>query len=139
MPLSQRANSPKKRAPNRPARKPAKPKPTAKPAAEQDGLPAALTAALASNGVVVVSLYAPGVDLDELATAEARAGAAEAGAGFVALNVLSEAEVKPLAKQLGVLEDPAVLVYRRPAELMNRFAGFVDKQTVLQAARNAGL
>jgi hypothetical protein len=147
IPLSQRKGAkpakPKAK-PNRPARKPkAKPKPAPKPkpkpAATDDGLPGALSAALARNRVVVVSLYAPDVELDDLAMQEAKAGAAEAGAGFVALNVLNESQSRPLTKELGVLEDPAVLVFRRPGELVVRFSGFADKQTVLQAARNAGL
>ena len=74
-----------------------------------------------------------------MAMREARAGAAAAGVGFVALNVLNESQSRPLTRQLGVLEDPAVLVYRRPSELVVRFSGFADKQTILQAARNAGL
>ncbi len=116
------------------------PKPVTKaPAAATDGLPAAISDALAQNRVVVVSLYAPKIDLDLMATREAEAGARTAGAGFVALNVLSEEESRPLTKQLGVLEDPAVLVYRRPGELVVRFTGFADQQTVAQAARNAGL
>lgn len=123
----------------RTVRKPAAKKPVAKPAATQDGLPAVLAEALARNRVVVVSLFAPDVELDDMAMREAKAGAAAAGAGFVALNVLNEAQSRPLTKQLGVLEDPAVLVFRRPGELIVRFAGFADKQTVLQAARNAGL
>ena len=121
------------------ARSEAEAEPKPKPAATDDGLPGALSAALARNPVVVVSLYAPDVELDDMAMQEARAGAAEAGAGFVALNVLNESQSRPLTKELGVLEDPAVLVFRRPGELVVRFSGFADKQTVLQAARNAGL
>ena len=144
IPLSQRkgAKAKKQKAKqSRPARKPAaKPKPVApKPAAPDDGLPSLLSSALARNRVVVVSLYVPDVELDDMAMQEARAGAAAAGAGFVALNVLNEGQSRPLTKELGVLEDPAVLVFRRPGELVVRFSGFADKQTVLQAARNAGL
>lgn len=149
IPLSQRktgkAAKPKAKAKaNRPARKPAaKPKPALKskpkPAAQEDGLPAVLSDTLARHEVVVVSLYAPDVELDDMAMQEAKAGASAAGAGFVALNVLNEAESRPLTKELGVLEDPAVLVFRRPGELVVRFSGFADMQTVLQAARNAGL
>ena len=144
IPLSQRpgAKAKKRKAKqNRPSRKPAKkpaPKPVA-PAATDDGLPSALSAALARNRVVVVSLYVPDVELDDMAMQEARAGAMAAGAGFVALNVLNEGQSRPLTKELGILEDPAVLVFRRPGELVVRFSGFADKQTVLQAARNAGL
>jgi len=111
----------------------------AAPAAAQDGLPPALTAALARHRIVVVSLYAPKVELDDMALQEAKAGAAGAGAGFVAVNVMSEAESRQLTKQLGVLEDPAVLVFKRPGDLVTRFSGFADQQTILQAARNAAL
>lgn len=153
IPLSQRKTgkvAKPKATPNRPARKPKakpkpkpapKPKPKPKPAppATEDGLPGALSSALARHPVVVVSLYAPDVELDDMAMQEAKAGAAAAGAGFVALNVLNESQSRPLTKELGILEDPAVLVFRRPGELVVRFSGFADKQTVLQAARNAGL
>jgi hypothetical protein len=133
-----RPNRPKPASKPKPAPKP-KPKPKPQPPETDDGLPGALSAALARNQVVVVSLYAPDVELDDIAMQEAKAGAAEAGAGFVALNVLNESQARPLTKELGVLEDPAVLVFRRPGELVVRFSGFADKQTVLQAARNAGL
>jgi thiol:disulfide interchange protein len=143
IPLSQRKHAKKAKAKHaRPAVKPvAKPKPAkpAAPAAAQDGLPPALTAALARHRIVVVSLYAPKVELDDMALQEAKAGAAGAGAGFVALNVMSEAESRQLTKQLGVLEDPAVLVFKRPGDLVTRFSGFADQQTILQAARNAAL
>ena len=104
-----------------------------------NGLPAVLAAALARNGVVVVALYAPKVELDATAMREARAGAAAAGVGFVAFNVMKESQSRVLTKLLGVLEDPAVLVFRRPGEVVHRFSGFTDMQTVQQAARNAGL
>ena len=109
-------------------------KPPPKPAS---GLPAALDAALARNEVVVVSLYVPGAKVDELATAEARAGAALGGAGFVALDVLDEEAAQPLLAKLGVLEDPTVLVFRRPGEAVVRMSGFADRETVAQAAANA--
>jgi hypothetical protein len=122
------------------AAKPAAIKPVAaKPATDENGLPSVLAAALASHRVVVLSLYAPGVELDDMALLEARAGAAAAGAGFVALDVLNERQSKPLTKKLGVLEDPSVLIFRRPDEVVISFSGFADKQTVAQAARNAGL
>ena len=56
-----------------------------------------------------------------------------------ALGTLSDAQARPLTKQLGVLDDPSVLVFRRPDELVIRLTGFADKQTVEQAARNAAL
>jgi hypothetical protein len=135
VPLSKRANAKKKH-----VVKPAAPKPVPKKTAvPKPGFLAMLAAAFAQHRVVVVSLYAPGVELDGMATREAESGAGESGAGFVALDVLNERQSRPVTKQLGVLEDPAVLVYRRPGDLVTRFSGFVDKQTVAQAARNAGL
>jgi hypothetical protein len=122
----------------------AKPKARPKPAVV-DGMPAALAAALASHPVVVVSLYAPRSSVDELATAEARHGAALAGAGFVALNVADEKIVSPLSSLLTgaptaadrVLDGPAVLVFQRPRTLFVRLNGFADRDTVAQAAANA--
>ena len=117
-----------------------KPKPKPKvDATLAPGLPTSLARAFSGRNVVVVSLYAPDVPLDEMAVAEARAGAAAAGAGFVALNVVNESQARPLTELLGVLEDPAVLVFKRPGELYLRLSGFADQQTVAQAAKNAGL
>ena len=56
---------------------------------------------------------------------------------FVGLNVLSQRDVGKLTEQLGVLPDPGVLVYIRPAALAAKLTGFSDKETVAQAARNA--
>ena len=145
IPLSKRTHSTVKKHAVKPAvhkpavHKPAVHKPAVHKPTTENGLPFALAEALSRNRVVVVSLYAPKVELDDTATLEARAGAADAGVGFVALNVLNESQSQPLTKLLGVLEDPAVLIFRRPSELVIRFSGFADKQTVFQAARNAGL
>ena len=141
LPLSKRSQPKVKKHAAKPVvRKRAAAKPVAaKPATDENGLPSVLAAALASHRVVVLSLYAPGVELDDMALLEARAGAAAAGAGFVALDVLNERQSKPLTKKLGVLEDPSVLIFRRPSEVVVSFSGFADKQTVAQAARNAGL
>jgi hypothetical protein len=119
-----------------------KPKPAPKPKVDPtlaEGLPSSVAAAFSGRKVVVVSLYAPDVPLDEMVAAEARSGAAAAGAGFVALNVFNESQARPLTKLLGVLEDPTVLVFKRPGELFLRLSGFADQETVEQAARNAGL
>lgn len=120
----------------------AKPKPAPKPKVDptlEKGLPSSVKTAFSGRDVVVVSLFAPDVPLDEMAVGEARAGASSAGAGFVALNVLNESQARPLTKLLGVLEDPTVLVFKRPGELFLRLPGFADQQTVAQAARNASL
>jgi hypothetical protein len=134
-------------APKAAAAKPAKPaaKPQARstaaapknPPLEPSGLPAAVDVALRSHEIVVVSLYVPGARVDALATDEARAGAALGGAGFVALNVLDEKTAKPLLEKLGTLEDPSLLVVKRPGEIALRLSGFVDRDTVAQAAATA--
>jgi hypothetical protein len=120
-----------------------KPKPVAvepKPALPplpQNGLPAVINRALQMHAVVVVSLYDPQADVDAASLGEAAAGAELAGAGFVPLNVLSQAQAAPLAKKLGVLPDPALLVFRAPDELVFRVNGFADRDTVAQAVENA--
>lgn len=118
----------------------APPAPLAKAATEpvdDGGLPKILSAALANHRVVVVGLYDPDAAVDKIALAEARAGAAVAGVGFVALNVFAEAQSRPLLELLGTLENPSVLVYRRPEALFARIGGFADRETVAQAAANA--
>lgn len=139
-----KAASAKSAQPAKPARSTAKQQPRIAAAAppknpplEPSGLPAAVDAALRTNEVVVVSLYVPNARVDELATAEARAGAALGGAGFVALNVLEEKTAKPLLAKLGTLEDPSLLVVKRPGEVALRLSGFVDRDTVAQAAATA--
>ena len=47
-----------------------------------DGMPSALALALRGGPVVVAALYAPGSSVDELARAEAQAGARAAGVPF---------------------------------------------------------
>ena len=114
-------------------------RPSAVTVALKAGLPAPLARALGQHGVVVVSLYNPYSEVDGIAFAEARAGAALGGAGFVPLNVLSRAEVGKLTEMLGLLPDPGVLVYTRPGTLSIRIGGFADKETVAQAAHNAAV
>jgi hypothetical protein len=75
--------------------------------------------------------------VDGTSYAEAKAGAGLARVGFVGLNVLSQRDVGKLTEQLGLLPDPGVLIYVRPAALAAKLAGFSDKETVGQAARNA--
>jgi hypothetical protein len=89
--------------------------------------------------VPVAPVAAQPVDdgLPRVLSAEARAGAAAAGVGFVALNVFAERQSRPLLEQLGTLENPSVLVYRRPNTLFARIGGFADRETVAQAAANA--
>jgi hypothetical protein len=117
-----------------PVAKPAKP---AEPPVDANGLPRVLSTALAGNRVVVVGLHDPDSALDQMALAEARAGARSAGAGFVAINVFAESQSRPLLELLGALENPGILVYRKPDVLFARMSGFADSETVAQAAANA--
>ena len=115
----------------------AKPAEPAKPPVDANGLPRVLSSALAGNRVVVVGLHDPDSALDQMALAEARAGARAAGAGFVAINVFAESQSRPLLELLGALENPGILVYRKPDVLFARISGFADSETVAQAAANA--
>jgi hypothetical protein len=104
---------------------------------DANGLPLVLSKTLAKHPITVVALYDPEAALDAMALAEARAGAADVGAGFLAISIRSEPHVRPLAQLLGVLESPSVLVYERPNTLFVRLAGFSDRATIAQAAANA--
>jgi hypothetical protein len=115
----------------------AKPAEPADPPVDANGLPRVLSSALAGNRVVVVGLHDPDSALDQMALAEARVGARAAGAGFVAINVFAESQSRPLLALLGALENPGVLVYRKPDVLFARMSGFADSETVAQAAANA--
>ena len=106
-------------------------------AALKAGLPAPVAEALGRSEAVVVSLYDPYSQVDGISFAEAKAGAALAGVGFVPLNVLSQAQVGKLTAQLGLLPDPGLLVYVRPGRLAVKISGFADKETVAQAAQDA--
>jgi len=132
----------------------AKPQPAAKPtpkpiqpsvrtlavtAALKAGIPPAIARALGKHPVVVVSVFDPYSEVDGIAFAEARAGAQLAHAGFVPLNILSQAQAGKLTEQLGLLPNPGLLVYARPSTLAVRINGFADKETVAQAAANAAL
>jgi hypothetical protein len=120
---------------------PVQPRPTidlaAIKAARAAGLPEPLAQAFGRYGTVVVSLYDPYSQVDGTSFAEAKAGAALAGVGFVPLSVLSQRDVGKLTEQLGLLPDPGVLVYVKPGTLAAKIAGFADKETVAQAAHNA--
>ena len=139
---TQRPATPAPTTPPRAAR-PAKPKPArpAKPAAPRiklnPGLPPALSRALLSRPVAVVSLVTPDSGIDEMAAKEAAAGARAAGASFVTVDVGSERQARPFAVMLGVLDAPTVLVFKRPGELFVRLDGFADLDMVAQAADNA--
>ena len=116
---------------------PAKPKPVVNPVVPPTGFPVVVDQALRKHPVVVVSLVVPGARVDELAAAEAEAGAKLGGAGFLALNVLNEGVARALLTKLDVVQDPNVLVLKRSGEVALELAGFVDRETVAQAAASA--
>jgi hypothetical protein len=115
--------------------------PAAKAKVASDGLPIAISRALAMHAVVVAVLYDPQARMDAISTSEAKAGAALAHAGFVPVNVLRRSEIQAIAEQLRVIHAPTVLVFRRPSAgdpaLYVQLTGFADKETVAQAAQNA--
>ncbi|HUP31439.1 MAG TPA: hypothetical protein VM184_00255 [Gaiellaceae bacterium] len=117
-----------------------KPKPAPKPVnavVPPTGFPVSVDRALRRHEVVVVSLVVPGARVDELAAAEAQAGAKLGGAGFLALNVLNEDVARALLNKLETVQDPSVLVVKRSGEVALELAGFVDRETVAQAVANA--
>jgi hypothetical protein len=119
--------------------KPARAKATRKSAAvaRDTGLPIAVTRALRRHAVVVVALYARGSAVDQLARAESKAGARDARAGFVALNVEDRRQIEPLVRQTAVVQAPALLVFRRPDKLRFRLDGYADRVSVAQAVADA--
>jgi hypothetical protein len=103
-------------------------------------LPQALQWQLAHHKIVVVSLYNPSSDVDAISVAEAHAGATDAGAGFLLVDVLDNKVAGLLTALLpggGLLPDPGVLVYRAPGDVAIRLDGFNDRDSVAQAATNA--
>lgn len=125
--------------------KPAAAKPAAtpkpKPVVAANGLPAVLNAALRANRVVVVSIFDPQVKADAFSYAEAKAGAADAGAGFLPVSVLDDSLTGPLTTKLpggGLLPVPGLLIYRGAnADLVERVDGFADRDAVAQLALEA--
>jgi hypothetical protein len=101
------------------------------------GLPVPVAEALRKHSVVVVALYLPGAQVDASAALEAEAGAAEMGAGFVALNVFHQQGGTAILRKLGVFNTPAVLVVKRPRTIESEFKGFVDRDVVAQAVVDA--
>jgi thiol:disulfide interchange protein len=101
------------------------------------GLPVAVAQALRKHSVVVVALYSPRADVDQLASAEARAGAVAMSAGFVNLDVFRQKSGTAILRKLGVMDTPAVLVVKRPYGVYADFKGFVDRSVVEQAVADA--
>lgn len=103
-------------------------------------LPGKLRAALARNPLVVVGFYDPQTRENSLVLAEARAGAAGAHAGFVAVNLLDDRVAGRLTALLPagqLLPAPGILVYRRSGKVVYRFDGYLDRAAIAQAVDNA--
>ena len=109
------------------------------------GVPTPLADALKHHSVVVVALVSPDSAVDRLTLAEAKAGAAQAHAGFAAISVSRNAQVQALSTLVGasadpqnrLLDAPAVLVFQKPRTLYVRLNGYVDADTIEQAVINA--
>jgi hypothetical protein len=95
---------------------------------------------LRQHRIVVVSVFDPQDKTDAISYAEARAGAADADAGFLGVSVLDDSVAGPLTAALpdqGLLPVPGVLIYRRPGVLIERVDGFEDRDGVAQLAAGA--
>jgi len=111
-----------------------------KPAPPANGLPIVLNDLFRQHRIVVVSIFDPQDKTDAVSYAEARAGAADAGAGFLGVSVLDDSVAGPLTAALpdqGLLPVPGVLIYRRPGVLIQRVDGFEDRDGVAQLAAGA--
>jgi hypothetical protein len=123
----------------------ARSKPPKRRPAVTNGVPTPLASALAHHAVVVLALVTPKSKVDQLTLAEAKAGASAANAGFVTIDVSSNAQVAALSALVGssadpqnrLLDAPAVLVFQKPQSLFVRLNGYVDADTIEQAAVNA--
>ena len=116
-------------------------KPTVtKPTPPANGLPIVLNDLFRQHRIVVVSVFDPQDKTDAISYAEARAGAADAGAGFLGVSVLDDSVAGPLTAALpdqGLLPVPGILIYRRPGVLIQRVDGFQDRDGVAQLAAGA--
>jgi thiol:disulfide interchange protein len=101
------------------------------------GLPIPIARALQKHSVVVVAVTTPQGDDEALTRAEAQAGAANASAGYVTLDVFHQRPGTALLHKLGVVDTPEILVVRRPGTITSQFKGFVDRDVVAQAVADA--
>jgi hypothetical protein len=105
--------------------------------AASHGLPLAVAQALNKHSIVVVSLTAPHSDVDQMAGAEAQAGAHAAKVGYVNIDVYHQGPGSAVLRKLGVVDTPDVLVVKRPYNIFHEFKGFVDRDVVQQAVADA--
>lgn len=119
-----------------PAKPVVKPKPAVKLA---KGTPTTIAGQLATHEVVIVLLYDPNARVDDYSLAETQLGAKDAGAGFLAVDVMNQRQASPFTTAYGVLQDPTVLFFKRPGKLALKLVGYADHDTIAQAAKNAAL
>lgn len=100
------------------------------------GFPAPVDRALRRRAIVVIAVYTPGADVDAFVRREARAGAEKTAAGYVAIAATSERLVQLLVAKVGVLPNPAVVVVRRPGDVVVTL-GVTDRDLVAQAVAQA--
>jgi hypothetical protein len=117
-------------------------KPHHKPAVTRpaNGLPVVLNDLFRQHRIVVVSIFDPQDKTDAISYAEARAGAADADAGFLGVSVLDDSMTGPLTAALpdqSLLPVPGVLIYRRPGVLIQRVDGFEDRAGIAELAAGA--
>ncbi len=91
----------------------------------------------AEHFVLVATFYSRASELDHLAVLEARAGATESRAGFVAMDVTRNRAAAQLASRYGLRDVPAVLVVRRSTKRTMKMAGYIDRAAIAQAVDNA--
>jgi hypothetical protein len=96
-----------------------------------------LAAKLEKHKVVVVLVYSPGGNVDSLATAEARLGAEDARAGFLALDASKERLIAELASTYDIRTTPTLLFVVHGPNLANKVVGWADRQTVAQLVVDA--
>jgi hypothetical protein len=121
---------------------PAKPKPmthvaSPNPVGTTGGAPTTIASVLRRHRVAVVLVYDPQAKIDRFSLGETQLGAERAHAGFLRVSVLNQRQVLPFAKTYGMLQVPTVLFFARPGKLVQKLTGYVDQDTVAQAARNA--
>jgi hypothetical protein len=122
-----------------PAKPKAQPKLVSAPAVT-NGMPTPLYELLHGHQIVVIALWDPEVPSDRYSFLEAQAGAKAANAGFLGVSILDERIAGPLTEMVGhgtVLQSPGILIFKRPAMLMNKIDGFSDRDAIAEAIANA--
>jgi len=111
--------------------------PVTPPKLHKHGLPISVARALRGHSVVVVSVTNPQGADEQFTRSEARAGAAQMHAGYVAIDVFDQRPGTTLLRKLGVVDTPEILVIKRPGNIVSQFKGFVDRDVVAQAVADA--